>query len=188
MNVDKSIRQLHERLDASHASFQECFGHLSELELLMKPNPCSWSIGQNVEHLIAINESYYPTLQALHQGSYDVPFHGKIGFVVRFMGREILKSVQATHTRRYKTFPIWEPRNESLGADLLERFADHHDVLKANILGAKVFLEQDVVIASPGSRKVVYTLRTAFDIVVAHEFRHLEQAKRVMAYLGLSRS
>jgi hypothetical protein len=44
-------------------------------------------------------------------------------------------------------------------------------------------LEKGTVISSPANKYIVYKLETAFDIIVAHEERHLEQAKEVLSVL-----
>jgi hypothetical protein len=36
------------------------------------------------------------------------------------------------------------------------------------------------VISSPANKNIVYKLETAFDIIVSHEQRHLEQAKEIL--------
>ena len=50
------------------------FGTLTNEQLHWKPNPHTWSIAQNLDHLIVINESYYPILESLKAGSYQTPF------------------------------------------------------------------------------------------------------------------
>ena len=41
------------------------FSELSGEQLNWKPNSQTWSIAQNLEHLIVVNETYYPVLSAL---------------------------------------------------------------------------------------------------------------------------
>jgi hypothetical protein len=45
---------------------------------------------------------------------------------------------------------------------------------------AKELVAKGTVIASPANKNIVYKLETAFDIIVSHEQRHLEQAKEVL--------
>ena len=81
-------------LDETTASFSHTFGSLNSDQINWKPDPNTWSIGQNIEHLIVINETYFPIFQALKNGTYKTPFIGKIGFLSNFFGNFILKSVQ----------------------------------------------------------------------------------------------
>jgi hypothetical protein len=52
------------------------------------------------------------------------------------------------------------------------------------IQSSSKLLEYKTVISSPANRNIVYKLETAFDIIVAHEFRHFEQAKEVWDTMG----
>jgi hypothetical protein len=63
------------------------FGSLSSEQLNWKPNPNTWSIAQNLDHLIVVNETYYLVLASLKAGTYKTPFIAKIGFMVSFLGK-----------------------------------------------------------------------------------------------------
>jgi hypothetical protein len=156
------------------------FGALSKEQLNWKPNSDTWSIAQNLEHLIVINETYFPVLAALKAGTYKSPFISRFGFIVSFLGKTVLNAVQPNRQKKMKTFPIWEPSASILTEDILERFQIHQNELKRQIEKADGFVKKGVVISSPANRNIVYKLETAFDIIVSHEQRHLEQAKETL--------
>jgi hypothetical protein len=156
------------------------FSSLTTEQLNWKPNPTTWSVAQNLDHLIVVNETYYPILASLKEGTYKAPFIASIGFIVSFLGKTVLKAVQPDRKQKMKTFPIWEPSTSSVSNDILKRFEVHQNELKQKIENAKDLIEQGVVIASPANKNIVYKLETAFDIIVFHEQRHLEQAKEVL--------
>lgn len=171
-------------LDAMTVQFRETFGNLSSRDLNYKPAPDKWSIGQNIDHLIKINESYYPILNQVREGSYRTPFLGKIGFVVRLIGNWIMSSVKPDRRKKMKTFPTWEPSKSEIDEDILNRFEEHQQELKQKIRECSDALDEGVVINSPINRNIVYKLEKAFDIIVTHEKRHFEQAREVLSYLG----
>lgn len=179
MNTDKWTAAI----DETTLAFRQCFGGLSAEALNWKPNAETWSIAQNMDHLIVINESYYPVIQAVREERYKVPFIGKLGFLVRFLGKFILNSVNPDRRNKMKTFPIWEPHASDLGGNILERFADHQESLKHLIADSQDLIDRATVICSPANKNIVYTLDTAFDIIVTHEKRHLEQAKEVLTLM-----
>ena len=164
--------------DITEQSLTE-FGKLSNEQMNWKPNPNTWSIAQNLDHLIVVNETYYPILTSLKEGRYKAPFIAKIGFMVSFLGKTILKAVQPDRQKKMKTFPIWEPNTSKISDDILKRFEIHQNVLKQKIEEAKVFAEKGSIISSPANKNIVYKLETAFDIIISHEQRHLEQAKEI---------
>lgn len=155
---------------------QLAFGGLSPEQLNFKPNAATWSIAQNLAHLITINESYYPIVEQVRKGTYRLPFLGKIGFVHRFFGNFILKAVLPTTRKKMKTFPIWEPQQSAVSGDIVQRFAQHQTQFIAFMLGCQDLVDKGQLICSPASRTVVYTLEKAFEIIAQHEQRHLDQA------------
>ena len=160
--------------------FSTEFGELTIEQLNWKPNSNTWSIAQNLDHLIVVNETYYPVLASLKTGTYKTPFVAKIGFMVSFLGKTVLKAVQPVRKKKMKTFPIWEPTTSNVNGDILKRFQNHQNELIQIIEGARELVEKGVVISSPANKNIVYKLETAFDIIVSHEQRHLEQAKEIL--------
>lgn len=168
--------------DISKQSLAE-FGNLTSEQLNWKPNSTTWSIAQNLDHLIVVNESYYPVLASLKAGTYKTPFIGKIGFMVSFLGKTVFDAVQPDRKKKMKTFPIWEPTISNVIVDILNRFEIHQKELIQKIEEAKGLIEKGVVISSPANRNIVYKLETAFDIIVSHEQRHIEQSKELVSLM-----
>jgi hypothetical protein len=174
-------------IDDITESFKNEFGGLTAEQLNYKPAPDVWSIAQNVHHLIVINESYYPILKAVRENTYKLPLLGRFEFVVNLFGKTILNSVSPDRRRKMKTFPLWQPSKSDLGADILEKFAKHQQQLKDLIDSSSDLLDANTVISSPANRNIVYKLKTAFDIMVTHEKRHLEQARELKSRLPSSK-
>ncbi len=168
-----------EAINKTTRDFQDSFGNLNPAQLNWKPAADKWSIAQNMDHLIVINSSYFPIIQSLKKGTYKAPFLGKVGFLVSFIGKMILNSVNPDRRRKMSTFPIWEPTKSEIPVGILDRFVAHQAELKKMIEDSQDLLEKGAVISSPANRNIVYKLEKAFDIIVTHEQRHLEQAKEV---------
>lgn len=174
------MRNWDEQIEGITHQFKGAFRGVSSDQLNWKPNSDTWSIAQNIDHLIVINESYFPIIDALHKGTYKPPLIGSIGFVVSFMGNTILKSVQPDRRKKIKTFPIWEPAGSEIPEGILDRFDDHQRTLKNKMANAADLLDKGAVISSPANRHIVYKLEKAFEIIIAHERRHFEQAQEVL--------
>lgn len=168
-------------LDAITQAFRTEFGDLSTEALNWKPAPDTWSIGQNIDHLITINRTYFPTFEAVLAGTNDPPFTARLGFLVSWFGNMILKASSPERSNKIKTFPIWEPSQSDLPADILARFADHQEKLKGYIEKLAPKAAEGTIISSPANRYLVYRLDTAFEIIVTHEERHFAQAREVAA-------
>lgn len=167
------------QIDEITSDFRQSFGALTIGQLNWKPNQHTWSVGQNLDHLIVINSTYFPVINAIREGTYRLPFIARLDFMVSFFGRTVLKAVQPDRKKRMKTFPIWEPTKSDIKQDIWERFEKQQAELKMLIKSSSDLLERGTVISSPANKNIVYKLETAFDIIVSHERRHFEQAKEV---------
>ncbi|MBN8577403.1 MAG: DinB family protein [Cytophagales bacterium] len=163
-------------LDEITREFKKEFETLSSEELNWKPNASTWSIAQIIQHVILVNESYFPVLAEIRNGTYYTPRFGQIGFIHRLFGKLILNSVQPDQKRKTKTLTLWQPEHSAIRSDIVMQFEKHQQELKKAIRESEDLVAANVVISSPANRIVVYKLETAFDIMVAHEKRHFKQA------------
>lgn len=167
-------------IDNLTAAFMSEFGELSTEQLNWKMQPDTWSIAQNIEHLIIINESYTPIIESAQASTLIRPFIAKFGFIVNLLGNAILKSSGPDRRKKIKTFPVWTPSQSEIPEGVLDRFKFQQVKLKAQIQGSEKLIENNAVIFSPANNIIAYKLETAFDIIVAHEKRHLEQSREVL--------
>lgn len=158
---------------------KSAFGDLTEEELNWKPTNETWSIAQHLHHLIVINSSYFPIIEALEKMELKIPFYLRIPSLARWMGNMIYNSVKPEQPKKIKTFTIWEPSTSTISADIIARFEAHQQSLKEQIQYAGELLQKGSLIHSPANNKIVYTLEKAFDIIVAHEMRHFNHANEV---------
>lgn len=177
--MDKLIEQI----DKTTQNFIESFNELSAEQMNWKPNSDTWSIAQNIDHLIQINRTYFPIIDSLRKDNYKSSFLSKIGFLVSFFGNTILKNVQPDRKKKMKTFRIWEPSKSELPQGIIDSFKSHQVELKDLIANSKDLVEKGVIISSPANKNIVYKLETAFEIIVTHEQRHFSQAKEVFELL-----
>ncbi|MEZ5039946.1 MAG: DinB family protein [Saprospiraceae bacterium] len=166
-------------LEANTALFKQQFGGLSEEVLQWKPNPQSWSIAQNIDHLITVNGTYYPIVEQVRAGTYTLPWIARFSFLTRFFGNFIYNASGPDRSKKIKTFSVWEPSKSEIEGDILTRFEKHQADFAQFISACEDLLEKGLVISSPANKNIVYTLERAFDIIVVHEKRHFAQAKEV---------
>ncbi|MCR9017016.1 DinB family protein [Aquiflexum gelatinilyticum] len=158
----------------------EGFIALSVEKMHLKPNAETWSIAENFEHLITINRTYFPIFEKLKNGSFQGAFISRFPYFSNLFGNLILKSVSDGGKKKARTFPLWEPKVTEGDATVLERFQNHQEELKKWIIELVPFFEKKTVIHSPANKLIVYSLEKAIDIIVAHEQRHLDQAKKLL--------
>lgn len=177
-----------EEIDEITQQFRSSFGHLDAEKLSWKPDQQTWSIAENIEHVIRLNSSYFPLIKSMKTGTWKKPLAARVPGVARMMKSLILLFVQPDRRKKMKTFQIWEPSTIEQPETILDRFESHQEELKQMIDESQLLLDQDAVIASPASRIIVYKLEDAFDIIVTHEKRHLQQARELLPQLPINRS
>ncbi len=170
-------------LERLSKTFSAEFGHLTAEELNRKPNASTWSIGQVIDHIIKVNETYYPIVEQLQAGAYQTPWTAKLPFLVNWFGDFILKGVEPERKKKIQTFPVWEPAQSEVRADIVAHFAEHQQQLAAIMVQCEPFLKAGTVISSPANKFIVYKLGRAFDIIVAHEERHLNQSRDILNFM-----
>lgn len=178
------LKPVTRRLEAVSEIVSREFGSWSAEQLNRKPAPEKWSVAQILDHLIRINESYQPILRQVREGSYSLPWHARLGFMVRFFGNFILQSVEPTRKRKMKTFPVWEPSYSTLPGDIVTRFLTHQQELIREIQSWEPLIAKGIIICSPANRLIVYKLEKVAEIITAHEERHLNQAMEVKSNLS----
>ncbi|MCF8247631.1 MAG: DinB family protein [Saprospiraceae bacterium] len=164
-------------------AFTTEFGCLTSEELNRKPNASTWSIGQVIDHIITVNESYYPIVEQLRAGTYRAPWTAKLPFLVNWFGDFILNGVEPERRKKVKTFQLWEPAQSEVRADVVAYFAEHQRGLAGFIAMNADLVEAGTGISSPANRFITYKIGRAFDIIVAHERRHLNQSREILNFL-----
>ena len=171
------------QIDNTTGFFKQYFGGLTSKELYWKPAKDRWSIAQNIDHLITINETYFKVVADIRAGHYHPPFISRLGFLVSLFGGMIYNASKPDRKKKIKTFAIWQPSDGTSQDNALIRFEEHHEELKELIRSSMDLVADGMVISSPANKHIVYTLEKAFDIMIIHEQRHLEQAKEVLSMM-----
>ena len=172
-----------QNIDKVTEAFQSLCRDLTIEQLNTQPDAATWSIARIIDHIITVNSTYFPIIDALKKGTYKPPFHARFGFIVDYLGAFILQSVLPGNRKKIKTFPVWEPTQSQVSGDIISRFISHQEELKKAMQSCDTMIQKGVVIHSPASKVIVYKLDKAFDIITAHEERHLQQAKEIKNFL-----
>jgi len=160
------------------------FGALSSDQIIWKPSPGEWSIANCLEHLVLLNEPYFPPIEKILAGKHKVSFWERVPMLPAFFGRLVLAAVQPESKRKIKARPAFVPELSDTDIGIRTRFLTHQVEL-IRLMKATAELPIDkIVITSVVSPVVTYSLLDAYRILVAHERRHLQQAERVMRAVG----
>lgn len=160
------------------------FGSLSAHQLNWKPASESWSVGQCLDHLITSNATYFPTFEAILNGTKKSTFWERVPGLPRFFGKMLLKSVSPGSRRRLKAPAIFQPVASQVDGGIVQRFLDQQGEVIRTMEAAKDLDAAQIILTSPVSSVITYSLLDTYRILVAHEQRHLLQARRVTEMAG----
>lgn len=161
------------------------FGGLRTDQLNWKPGGDKWSVGQCFDHVIVSNAEYFPIFDRVLQGAKttNTIWEGLPG-LPRLWGRMLIKSVSPDGTRKQKAPKIFTPTASAIDPGIIPRFIDQQERV-VNYLNTLTAVDAEkIIITSPVARVITYSLLDACRVIVAHEQRHILQARRVMQLPG----
>lgn len=161
------------------ADASKVFGGLSATQLNWKPSAEQWSVGQCFDHLIVTNRCFFPDMERVASGKYRSSLWGRVSPLSGFFGRLILKALDPEKGRRTKAPRVFEPARSDVAADVIKSFAAHQEELSTKMRATAAADLRGLKVTSPVSPVATYSLLDAYRIVVAHERKHFEQARRV---------
>ena len=144
----------------------------------------TWSVGLCVDHLAVTNEAYLERLrEAVAKGGAKAGApRGPLR--TSLFGRLFLSQLEPPPRYRVPAPPRIRPAEERLGdrAEVWRRFAASQESVRELIRSTAGVAVDRVRFRNPFVRDLsVFTVADGFEIVAAHERRHLHQAHKILA-------
>ncbi len=159
---------------------QERFGELTARQLNWQPGASRWSIGQCFDHLLTANAGYLPIFEQALDGTLKRTVWQRLPWIPRFWGKLMIHTVSPETPRKVKAPKIFHPASSDVDGAIVRRFVEQQEQAVAFMRASEDVDSEQIIIPSPVTAVITYSLIDAFRIIVAHEQRHLLQAKRVM--------
>ena len=170
--LDERKQEVRESIDAVRRIQNE----LAYLQLGWRPPDGGWSIAQVLEHLIISDSLYYPELRALVQTGKRGSSEWKPTITGGFIARALLP----TSTRKTPAPQVFRPAEPR--ANVVEEYIKVREELLQLMESAKGIDLRRNKVTSPVSKLIRINLGDAFQILVVHTQRHLQQIARVRAH------
>jgi|SRR5215216_1001889 len=154
------------------------FGHLTPTQLNWKPSAERWSVAQCFDHLLTINKAYFPVIDGVLAGKKRTLWES-IPVLPGLMGKMLIKAVEPTSTRKFKARKNFEAAQSDIRGSIIKDFVDHQAEVVAKMKATQHLDVENIVITSPVAAVMTYSLMDAYRVIVVHEQRHFQQAKRV---------
>ncbi len=149
---------------------------LDEEQLNWIPEPGAWSIALCLDHLAVTNREFRPYLEkalakAQRRGASGKPYRPT------WMGKWLINTLDQEGGRKFKAPKNFQPPARP-AAGALDRFLEEQRQVTSLVERSRRS-DTDVTLRSPVTPLMRYSLADAFEVIVAHDRRHLRQAQRV---------
>jgi DinB superfamily len=156
------------------------FGDLSAAQINWKPGADEWSIGQCFEHLIISSRPYLPMLERIIRGERSPTLWERAPVLPGIFGRLLLRTLRPDSGRKVRARKAFRPSASTIAPEIIGRFVDQQNRLLELMEGTRGLELDVIVVTSPVSAIVTYSLMDAYRIIVAHEQNHFDQARRLV--------
>ena len=163
---------------------QSVFGSLNEQQLNWRRDGSRWSVAQCLDHLLNVNREMFRAIDTAMDPSQPRTLWQRLPVMPGFFGPLMIKSQAPQATRKFKAPAAGVPSSSEIDARIIERFVAHQHASAAHV---RAFAARDVagvVMVSPFASFVTYSVLDGCRLIVTHQRRHFEQARRVTAEPG----
>jgi DinB superfamily len=182
-----SLSEIIDQAEAIARDAKGTFANLDSRQINWKPNIDSWSIGQCFDHLMTTNRQYFPQFDHVITGKKRTTLWQSMPFLPGFFGNLVFGIISPTSEKKYKAPQKFQPSASEINPRIISNFVEHQSEVVGKMKATQGIDLEKMIIYSPATKVVIYSLYDAFRIIVAHERRHFIQAQRVMNAEGFPR-
>lgn len=158
---------------------RNAFSGISPEQLNWKPSLQKWSIAQCLDHLVISDSSYFAELEKIIAGNYRMKFWEKYSPFTGMLGKIMKDRLQEEPKIKMKTSKKIQPSSGEMDMGIIDRYHKNLDRFLEYISNCRSVDLDKIIITSPITSVVTYSLRDALQFLIQHEHRHLNQAIRV---------
>ena len=168
-----------------HATAAAVFEPLDDAVLLQAPAPGKWSAAQCLEHLNAYSRFYLPAMEKAIRAAGPQQRRPaavfKSGILGNYFTNMMQPRLEGTIGMRMQSPRSYRPETTLPAAEVVAAFIAHqHKIIQLLQQAAQVNLQAVKVPTTLGSW-LKFSLGDTFRFILAHEQRHLLQARRALA-------
>ncbi len=160
---------------------------LSNEQFTWRPAPDSWSVAQCVDHLNAVAREYLPMLDEAIANAVRRGMYTPGPYVYNWVGRLMVYLVKPTTRMRSKAPHVFLPVEGRRREEILAAFRAYQVQYIDRLRQASGLDLARARVTSPAVWWIRMPLGSAFAMTIAHEQRHLAQARRVLETTGFPR-
>ena len=158
---------------------ERVFGRLDEEELNWRPDATRWSIAQCFDHLVRGNALVLAAAMSALEHPPSSVWQRLPGWPAMF-GSLLIRSQGPDAKGKYTAPAQARPTTSEIPGDIVDRFIVQHRDAEQWTRGLDQRAAARAIMISPFIRVVTYSVLDGLRLLVAHDRRHFEQARRVL--------
>jgi hypothetical protein len=174
-----SLADVRAELHAIASDVQSVFGRLDEAQLNWRPDAARWSVAQCFDHLLTANREMLLAAGAATDGTSSQTVWQRLPILPGLFGRMLIKSQTPDSKRKFTAPRRATPAASGIDAQVIDRFLAHQREAVARVQALDGRDAGRIIMVSPFVSFITYSVLDGCRLIVAHERRHFEQARRV---------
>jgi hypothetical protein len=158
---------------------ESAFGRLTARQLNWRPDATRWSVAQCLEHLLTTNRLMFSRADDALNPALPRTLWQRLPGLPAMFGKLLVRSQGPQAARKYKAPAAARPSTSDIASDVVRRFVAQHRDAVDRVAALDEGRAARTVMTSPFARVITYSVLDGWRLIVAHDRRHLEQARRV---------
>ena len=183
-----SLADVKTGLDAIAREAEATFGSLNARQLNWRPDAARWSVGQCFEHLLTANRLMLRAAENGLDPARPRSVWQRLPILPGVLGRVMVRSQAPEATRKFKAPTPIRPTTSDISADVIQRFVEQHRDAVQRVSALDDEHAARTIMTSPFVRVITYSVLDGWRLMMAHDRRHFEQARRVVQTPGFPAS
>lgn len=181
-NFHPQLAEIIRQLDEASGAARQLAGHLDPNQLLQRPRPDKWSVAECLVHLSLSSEAELVVIDGALARAKQEPSPHSVKYKMDLLGSFLKWTLEPPPMfwSKIKTTAEFQPINSEPVERALPDFLGLQEQLKLRVERANGLPLDKIKVASPFNPKIKYNLLSCFHLLLAHERRHLWQAKQIV--------
>jgi hypothetical protein len=179
-----SLTEVRTGLEAVAQDTQATFGGFDARQLNWRPDAAQWSVAQCFEHLLTANRLMFQAAEAGLNNARPRTVWQRLPFLPGVLGQMLIRSQSPGAARKFTAPSKAQPATSDIAADIIQRFVEQD---REGVARMQTLDERDAartIMTSPFIKVVTYSVLDGWRLILAHDRRHFEQARRVTLSSG----
>lgn len=174
-----SLADIEKDLAAIARDTQAVFAGLSEQQLNWRRDDTSWSVAQCFDHLLNANREMFQAIDAAMDPSRTRTVWQRLPILPRVFGSLLIDAVTPEAKRKLQAPRKAVPSSSGIDRQVIARFIASQPEAAARVRALAQREPARIIMVSPFAAFITYSVLDGCRVIVAHQRRHFEQARRV---------